>query len=145
MTAGKLIGGLVVLAIVVVVIIVVAMGGNNNKIASTTASNNMSNMDMSGSGSSSGSNAPSATNSVAIQNFAFSPANVTVKTGTTVTWTNKDSVAHTVTADSASADAPSSGDIGPGHTYSFTFKQAGTFKYHCSIHTDMLGTVTVTD
>ena len=79
-------------------------------------------------------------NSVSIKGFAFSPASLTVSTGTTVTWTNNDSVTHTVTSDTG---AFSSGNLDPGQTFSFTFSQAGTFAYHCSIHTSMHGTVTV--
>ncbi len=79
-------------------------------------------------------------NTVSISGYAFKPASLNVSTGTTVTWTNNDSVTHTVTSDTG---AFSSGDIPPGQTYSYTFNQAGTFAYHCSIHTYMHGTVTV--
>lgn len=85
-----------------------------------------------------------ATNSVAIQNFAFSPAMITVKKGTTVTWTNKDSTTHTVT-ESDGQSGPASGDVTPGSTYSYTFNTAGTYQYHCSIHPEMIGTVVVTE
>lgn len=78
---------------------------------------------------------------VTIQNFAFSPASLTVAPGTTVTWTNKDSTAHTVTADSGTG--PSSSQIAPGQSYSYTFQQSGTYAYHCSIHPQMKATVTV--
>ncbi len=78
---------------------------------------------------------------VTIQNFAFSPAHLSVAPGTTVTWTNKDSVAHTVTSDTSAW--PDSGSVNTGQTFSFTFKKAGTYTYHCSIHPSMVGTVTV--
>lgn len=81
------------------------------------------------------------TQAVTIQNFAFSPASLTVSPGTTVTWTNKDSTAHTVTIDSGSG--PNSGQIQPGQSYSFTFQQSGTYAYHCSIHPQMKATVVV--
>ena len=80
---------------------------------------------------------------VAIQNFAFTPSSITVKVGTTVTWTNSDSVAHTVTADTSSSDGPASGSLASGDTYSFTFKKAGTYAYHCAVHPHMTGTVIV--
>ena len=80
-------------------------------------------------------------NTVSISGYAFNPASLNVTTGTTVIWTNNDAVTHTVTSDSG---AFSSGDIAPGQTYSYTFNQAGSFAYHCSIHTYMHGTVTVT-
>jgi plastocyanin len=135
--------------LVVVAVVVLAGGGvalaiqHNNK----KPDGSMSGMDMSTSGStskSSSGNAPTATNSVAVQNFTFSPADITVKKGTTVTWTNKDSITHTVTENDGQT-GPDSGDLAPGKTYSFTFNTVGTFKYHCAIHPEMLGTVTVTD
>lgn len=93
-------------------------------------------------------NPPAATNqnqsttaNVTINNFAFSPANLTVKQGTTVTWTNNDSVAHTIIGDSG---GPSSGTLGNGSSYSFTYSQPGTYPYHCGIHPNMTGTITVT-
>jgi len=85
-----------------------------------------------------------ATNSVAIDNFAFSPASITIKKGTTVIWTNKDSATHTVTENDGQK-GPDSGNLAQGKTYSFTFDAVGTYKYHCAIHPDMTGTITVTE
>lgn len=87
---------------------------------------------------------PSTSSSITIQNFAFSPASTTVKKGTTVTWTNQDSTTHTVT-ETDSQTGPDSGDLAPGKSYSFTYSTVGTFKYHCTIHASMTGTVTVTE
>lgn len=78
---------------------------------------------------------------ITIQNFAFSPTSLTVTPGTTVTWTNNDQTAHTVTVNSGTG--PNSGQIMPGQSYSFTFQQAGTYPYHCSIHPQMKATVIV--
>ena len=78
--------------------------------------------------------------SVTIQDFKFSPNTLTVPVGTTVTWTNADSTQHTVTADDGSFD---SGPLDPGATFSQTFTTAGTFTYHCNIHSNMTATVTV--
>ena len=86
----------------------------------------------------------SASNKVTITNFSFSPTDVTVKKGTTVTWTNNDSVQHTVTVDSGD-DGPKSQPRASGQTYSFTFNDEGTFNYHCTFHPEMHGTVTVTE
>jgi amicyanin len=80
------------------------------------------------------------THNVSIQNFAFSSPSVTIKKGDTVMWINKDSMAHTVTGDNG---GPASGNIGMNQAYSFTFKTAGTFAYHCAIHPYMKGTVIV--
>lgn len=76
--------------------------------------------------------------SVSISNFAFVPVNLTIKEGTTVTFTNNDSVAHTVVGDNFT-----SGNIAPGASYSHTFSSTGVFSYHCSIHPSMTGTITV--
>lgn len=78
---------------------------------------------------------------ISLQNFAFTPADIDIKAGTTVTWTNLDGVAHTVTGDNG---GPSSGTIEPQGTYSYTFSTAGTYAYHCAPHPYMTGTVTVT-
>lgn len=82
---------------------------------------------------------------VNIQNYMFSPDVVRVKTSTTVTWTNQDSVNHTITADNASIAAPSSMDIPKGQTYKFMFTKPGTFTYHCFPHPYMHGTVIVSN
>ncbi len=77
---------------------------------------------------------------VTISGFAFSPATLNVAVGTKVTWTNKDGTTHTVTSDTNVFDA---GNIADGASYSYTFNTAGTFPYHCKIHTYMKGTVVV--
>lgn len=79
--------------------------------------------------------------SVVIKNFAFAPAKLTVKAGTQVTFGNADAEAHTVTADDHSFDSK---NLEPIKSFSYTFKSAGTVTYHCSIHTYMTGSVTVT-
>lgn len=81
---------------------------------------------------------------ISIQGSSFQPATITVKKGTTVTWTNQDSVSHTVTNDDSGASGPNSGLLGQGQKYSFTFDTAGTFMYHCNTHTSMHGVVVVT-
>ena len=108
-------------------------------------SSNKSNSDMNMHSGSSDSNSPAtATNSVEINNFAFSPATITVKVGTKVTWTNKDSVGHNV-VETDGADGPKSGTFAKGESYSFTYTKAGTFAYECSIHPSMQGKVIVTN
>jgi plastocyanin len=79
-------------------------------------------------------------NEVWIQDMAFNPGTITVKAGTTLKWTNKDSVTHTVTADDNSFD---SGDIAVNGTFSHTFSTAGTFAYHCKIHPSMKASVVI--
>ena len=85
-----------------------------------------------------GSGSAAAGTAVTIANFAFSPADVTVKVGDSVTWTNNDSAAHTV-----AFAAFDSGQIAPGATYTHKFDTAGTFDYKCSIHPNMTAKVTV--
>jgi plastocyanin len=79
-------------------------------------------------------------NAVTIASFAFSPNELTVKTGSTVTWTNNDPASHTIVADTG---AFSSDPFGKGDTYQFTFNQPGTYPYHCSLHPSMKGTILV--
>ncbi|HLJ66246.1 MAG TPA: cupredoxin domain-containing protein [Chloroflexota bacterium] len=84
------------------------------------------------------------TKSVSIKGFAFSPKSLTIKVGTTVKWTNKDAVIHTVTFSSARGVPTSSKDIAQGKTFQRTFSKAGTFHYHCKYHPFMKGTIKVT-
>jgi len=82
-----------------------------------------------------------ANSSVSIQNFSFQPQSVTINVGETVTWTMRDAnTQHTVTADNSSFN---SGNLSTGQSFAHTFGQAGSFSYHCSIHTYMTGTVNV--
>lgn len=85
-------------------------------------------------------------NEVWLQNISFNPASITVNAGTTIKWTNKDNVTHTVT--SGTPGAPDgifdSGNLGNGGTFSFTFNTKGTFQYYCKPHqSSMRGTVIV--
>jgi amicyanin len=84
----------------------------------------------------------SSSSAATIQNFAFSPTPLTVKVGTTVTWTNKDNVDHTVTTTSGPVMFDSK-NIASGQTFSYTFTQAGTYNYICTIHPFMTGQVVV--
>src|SRR5919112_348935 len=84
--------------------------------------------------------ARSKTMTVSIKGFAFNPPNATVTPGTTVTWVNDDQAPHTATANDGAFD---SGTLQPGQSYSFVFDKPGTYTYHCNIHPDMTGTITV--
>lgn len=81
------------------------------------------------------------TNSVDITGYAFSPATLTIGVGESVTWTNKDSVPHTITSDSGNELGSSS--LAKDGTYSHAFNTAGTFVYHCALHPNMKGTIIV--
>jgi plastocyanin len=78
---------------------------------------------------------------VSIIDFAFTPNSITVPVGTTVAWTNMGTRSHTVTENTGSFD---SGTILPEAQSFHQFTVPGTYPYHCSIHTSMVGTVIVT-
>jgi plastocyanin len=81
-----------------------------------------------------------AQHAVKIAGFAFAPSTVTVKVGDSVQWTNGDGASHTATADDGSWDT---GTIAGGTSKALTFDTAGTFAYHCAIHSSMHGTLVV--
>lgn len=78
---------------------------------------------------------------VQIVNFVYTPANLQVRAGTTVTWTNQDIAAHTVTFKNGTKG---SGVLQKGQTFSYTFTTPGTYDYYCAVHPYMTATVTVT-
>jgi amicyanin len=78
---------------------------------------------------------------VSIDNFTFSPPKLTVKAGTTVTWTNKDDIPHGIAA-TGNAFARSNA-LDTDNSYSFTFTTPGTYQYFCYIHPHMTGTIVV--
>jgi plastocyanin len=71
--------------------------------------------------------------------FGFSPATMTIRPGTTITWKNMSSAPHTVTSDDGQTF--DSGTIAPGGTFTFKFMVAGSYPYHCNIHPYMRATV----
>ena len=86
--------------------------------------------------------AASGPTSVAISDFTFTPQTLAVASGTTVTWTNSDSLGHSVVASDGTF---ASGSLDGGATFQFTFETPGDHAYVCSIHPSMTGTVTVSD
>jgi plastocyanin len=76
---------------------------------------------------------------VTIDNFTFAPAELTVKVGTTVTWSNHDDIPHVI----VSAGKFRSKTLDTDDSYSFTFTTAGEYKYFCSLHPHMTGTIKV--
>jgi plastocyanin len=77
---------------------------------------------------------------VKIVEFSYEPDPVVVQAGGKVIWQNEDTAPHTATADDGSFDT---GTIEKGKLGSVTFKEPGTFTYHCEIHPTMHGTVEV--
>ncbi len=122
------------------------MRTNKNLLITIVAFTIVVNISCSKSGSNGYSNNPppggSSANTVDIYGMAFKPSSLTVKAGTKITWTNSDGYAHTVTADNGSTF--SSGNLAAGSTFSFTPAAAGTFNYHCNIHSGMTATIVVT-
>ena len=74
--------------------------------------------------------------------YSFQPAALTIKAGTEVIWTNASDAPHTITSDTNAFTA--SDNITMNKTFMMIFTTPGTFKYHCSIHTYMMATITVT-
>jgi len=85
--------------------------------------------------------AQTSSSALAIHNFTFTPQTLTVKAGTTVTWTNKDDTPHGI----ASADNAfkKSQALDTDDSYSFTFATPGTYQYFCYVHPFMKGTIVV--
>lgn len=80
---------------------------------------------------------------VGMTSSSFTPDVLTIKAGTTVTWTNESSLVHTVTSDT---DLFDSGNMGKGTSFSYTFTDVGTYTYHCIPHKAyMIGTIVVTE
>jgi plastocyanin len=78
---------------------------------------------------------------VKIDNFTFGPASLTVAAGTTVTWTNKDDVPHTVVSDDKATFKSKALDT--GDQFSYTFAKPGKYQYFCSVHPKMTAEVVV--
>jgi plastocyanin len=77
---------------------------------------------------------------VKIDNFSFGPATITVAAGTTVTWTNRDDIPHTVVADDKTFKSKV---LDTDEKFSYTFSKPGTYPYFCSVHPKMTGKVVV--
>jgi len=85
--------------------------------------------------------AQTAAAAVSIDNFTFTPQALTVKAGTTVTWTNKDDIPHGIAATGNAFKRSNAMDT--DDTYSFMFTTPGTYQYFCYIHPHMTGTIVV--
>jgi plastocyanin len=115
---------IVISSVLLLALVITGCGNQATNTNTSTATNNT--------------NGTAAANAVTIQNFAFNPASLTVKAGTTVTWTNMDSTIHRI----KSATFNSS-DLNQGDTFQFQFNTPGTYNYSCAIHPSMQGTITV--
>jgi plastocyanin len=84
--------------------------------------------------------AQDATNVITIDNFTFSPKEVTVAVGTTVKWVNHDDIPHTIVEKKTTFRSKA---LDTDDSYSFTFTSAGDFDYFCGLHPHMVGKVIV--
>jgi plastocyanin len=132
--------------IIVIVVVLLIVGGGyyawhkQTEMQSNTATQHMNMQPSQAQNSATSGTKPTGKNAVTIQNFAFSPANITIKAGQSITWTNEDSVGHSATADDNSWDT---GVLSQGQSKSVTFAKAGKYTYHCSVHPNMKATVVV--
>ena len=78
--------------------------------------------------------------SVSIEDFYFEPADAAIEPGDSIVFTNEGAEPHTVTADDGQFD---SGVLNPGESFTVGFEGSGTLTYHCQIHPEMVGSVTV--
>jgi plastocyanin len=121
-------------------------GNDSGSVATTEAEGQEESQERGGAGTQPGGNAPAPSGDavrsekVEIVNFAYDPDPVTIEEGGKVIWQNEDSAPHTATAEDGSFDT---GTLEEGKLKSETFKEAGTYKYICSIHPQMHGTVEV--
>jgi plastocyanin len=93
-----------------------------------------------GASASTGGGAGATGNAIVIKNFAYSPTPLKVNSGTTITVTNADGTAHSVTADNKSFDTH---DLGTGDKATITVGKPGKYSYHCDIHNYMTGVIEV--
>ena len=77
---------------------------------------------------------------VMAKDFMFAPTSITVAAGSTVTWTNKDDEPHTVASEGGLFRSAA---LDTNESFSFRFDKAGTYRYTCSIHPRMVGTIVV--
>lgn len=127
---------IIVILLIIVAAAAIAVGHKSNNNSSPTTSNTNSS-------TSGASGKQPMAGTINIRNMMFTPSQITVAKGGTVTWTNNDTTTHTVVDDLSNVDGPHSGDIPPGGKYSFTFNHTGSFQYHCTIHPSMRGTIVV--
>jgi plastocyanin len=83
---------------------------------------------------------PAVETAVNIDNFTFSPATVTIPPGSTVRWTNRDEIPHTVVSDDKSIRSKA---MDTDESFSYTFTKRGTYTYFCSVHPKMTGKIVV--
>lgn len=130
--------------LIIAVLAAVVVVGGAFALMGNKSSKDVSHNDAQGSTSSSTETAKA--NEVFIKDFAFGPSKITIKKGTTVTWTNKDAAHHDISPDKK--DDPNfkaSELLAKGQSYTYTFNAVGTYAYHCTPHPYMKAMVEVTE
>jgi len=142
MKTGILIGVVLVVAVLGVGIYLISTMSNPTSSNNNGGNANGGTSNTGNSGGDSGGNpGTTETKDVQIKSFAFNPLTITVSKGSTIRWTNMDSVLHTIVSDSG--NEISSNSLSNSGTYSHTFNSAGTYSYHCGIHSSMKGKIIV--
>jgi plastocyanin len=86
-----------------------------------------------------------APNTIEIEKYAFTPARIKIKKGTTLTWINRDIAPHTVTIDDENKNGPRSKYFGKGEKFTYAFDKPGIYPYHCDPHPYMKAMVEVVE
>ncbi len=128
------------LAALAVSALIVLAGCSSSGASSAPATAASSGAPASAAGSACSETTAAGTVPVSIVDFAFNPTSITAKVGDVVGFTNTGSTAHNATLDDGSCKTP---NINPTKTDGLTFTAAGTYKFHCSIHNQMTGTIVV--
>src|SRR3954451_4002203 len=121
-------------------VVIGGCGSDDNNDSSSTSSDNTTTTKQAPANG--GGTAKSAVQ-VIMKNTRFTPMNIKVKAGGTITWTNKDPFAHTVTYGSGPGLKFDSGNVDSGSTFKQKFRTAGQINYVCKIHKNQTGTITV--
>ncbi|MGB9937289.1 MAG: cupredoxin domain-containing protein [Methanobacterium sp.] len=134
--------GILALIIIILVIIIAGVALYSTQ---TTNQNTPANNGTIQSGTNGTANTTNGTNNtvpttIAIQNGAFNPNSLTIKSGTNVQWINRDNINHQIVADNGEFQSPV---LTNGQTYNFYFAKSGVFGYTCKIHPTETGTITV--
>ncbi len=130
---AAMVAAVAVITVTLSVLVAACGNGGSSDTTATTAPS-------SGSSTTTPANSGGSEVEVIMTNRSYDPETVTIKVGDTVMWVNEDAPQHDVVADNGEFKSDL---FDKGQTFSFTFTQAGTYPYHCSIHPGMTGTVIV--
>ncbi len=142
---NKLLTGLIIAAITVAGVCIVSLTQSDSSRQAQTPTEGSSSQEAENrtTNEPAASSDPQATNAVTYKDFKVEPRTLTVKKGTTVTWTNEDTARHDVTPETETDEFKASALFGKGESYEVTFNTVGSFDYICSPHPYMKGTIEV--